>query len=343
MASRPTLKDLARAADVGTATVDRVLNARSGVRPEMAERVLAAAEAIGYPVHRLRARIEEADRPRVRFGFVLHKRTQAFYRDFAAALERAVAVRADIRGRCDIRFSVSQAPSDFVAALEEVAYTSDVLATSAINHPDLSRAIARFQDQGLPVFSLLNDAASGVQQCYVGLDNMKVGRIAGWMIGTAVPTPGSVGVFIGGNRWHGHILRETGLRACLRDHAPHLTLLDAVVNLESRQVTYEATLDLLDRHRDLRAIYVAGGGMEGAIAALRETRPPGKIALVVNELTEDSRAALSDRYASLVIATPLEALCDRLIEEMTRAATAPKEPRPGQIHLQPLLACPESV
>ena len=57
----------------------------------------------------------------------------------------------------------------------------------------------------------------------------------------------------------------------------------------------------------------------------------------------ENRAALSDRYASLVIATPLETLCDRLIGEMTRAATVPKEPRPGQIHLQPLLACPESV
>ena len=34
--------------------------------------------------------------------------------------------------------------------------------------------------------------------------------------------------------------------------------------------------------------------MEGAVAAMRETRPPGKVALIVNELTGVSRAALLD-------------------------------------------------
>lgn len=342
MPRRPNLKDLARAAGVGVATVDRVLNDRPGVRDATVAHVLAAAKRIGYPTGKLDAIKQDAARPRLRFGFVLHKPSQEFYRNFADTLEAAVAARGDVRGRCRIRFSSSQSPADFASELRGVSEEVDVLATSAINHSSLSDTIQALQSVGKPVFSLLNDAASGVQQSYVGLDNVKVGRIAAWMIATQVRDPGKVAVFIGGNRWHGHILRETGLRSYLRDHAPGLSLLDAIVNLETRQVTYEATLDLLDRHPDLRGIYVAGGGMEGAIAALREARPPGKVVLVVNELTAESRAALAERYASLVIATPLRALCRDLVGLMVDAARG--SPAGSSQHfLAPQLYSPESL
>ncbi|MBT8409981.1 MAG: substrate-binding domain-containing protein, partial [Alphaproteobacteria bacterium] len=185
--------------------------------------------------------------------------------------------------------------------------------------------------------------ARGVRQNYLGLDNVKVGRIAAWMIAMQVRDPGKLAVFVGGNRWHGHILRETGFQSYIREYAPGFSMLDTVVNLETRQVTYEAMLELLNRHRDLRGVYVAGGGMEGAIAALREMRPPGKVALVVNELTEESRRALSDRYVSMVIATPLDDLCRDLVTLMAAAAREGPNANTGQHFLTPQLYVPESI
>ncbi|MHC2362403.1 DNA-binding LacI/PurR family transcriptional regulator [Rhizobium leguminosarum] len=43
-----TLKDVARQAGVGTATVERVLNDRGGVRPETVEKVFLAARRLEY-------------------------------------------------------------------------------------------------------------------------------------------------------------------------------------------------------------------------------------------------------------------------------------------------------
>lgn len=48
MAKRTNIAEIARAAGVGTATVERVMNARGNVRPETAERVILAARALGY-------------------------------------------------------------------------------------------------------------------------------------------------------------------------------------------------------------------------------------------------------------------------------------------------------
>ena len=46
--SRPTVNDLAKAAGVSLATIDRVLNSRPGVREQTIRRVNAAIEQIGY-------------------------------------------------------------------------------------------------------------------------------------------------------------------------------------------------------------------------------------------------------------------------------------------------------
>lgn len=342
MAKRPTIKDLAAAAGVGVATVDRALNGRANVRQDTLDKVLVAAEAIGYPTRALTVRREAVDRPAMEFGFVLHKGAQEFYQNFAEALHRAVKKRADIRGRTVVRFAASQTPGDFAKELVEVAQKADCIATSAINHPTLSDLVAEMTEAGTPVFSLLNDFAQGIRQNYLGLNNVKVGRLAASLMTSQVRDPGKLAVFVGGNRWHGHLLRETGFQSYLREYAPSFLLLDTVVNLETRQVTYEATLDLLDRHPDLRGIYVAGGGMEGAIAALRETRPPGKIALVVNELTDDSRKALVDRYVNLVIATPIDTLAETLIQLMIDAARTGPSSSASQHFLTPELYLPES-
>ncbi len=164
------------------------------------------------------------------------------------------------------------------------------------------------------------------------------------MIATAAKGPGKVAIFVGGHRWHGHELRETGFRAYLREAAPGLEVLDTLVNLETRQLTYEATLGLLARHRDLRGIYVAGGGMEGAMAAAREAVQPGEVAMVVSALTPDSRAGLAEGVVTLVTDTPLDKLCRELIARMSAVALHGMARADGaQVFLPPDLHVRESI
>jgi LacI family transcriptional regulator len=343
LASRPTIADVAREAGVSVATVDRVLNGRERVREATARRVFEAAHRIGYHAAALIESRIQSELPRMRFGFVLHKEKQAFYQNFAAEIARAVRAAPGIRGEAVIEFSASQAPSEFAGLMRGLAGRVDALAATAVTHHEITEAVQALQDGGVPCYALLNDFAQGVRQSYVGLNNLKVGRIAAAMIATAVHRPGKIAVFVGGYRWHGHELRETGFRSYFREYAPQFSVLDTLVNLETRQLTYEATLDLLARHPDLRGIYCAGGGMEGAIAALRESRQPGDVALVVNELTPETRAALLDRYLVLVISTPLPRLCADLVALMAAAVRDGVSTLSGQHFLQPDLFTLESA
>ena len=272
---------------------------------------------------------------------MLHKRSQPFYQTFAARIARSCAARTDVDIRPVLEFASSQAPDDFRAAIETVARSAGVVAATAINHASLSRLVERLAADGRPVFALLNDFAGPAGAGYFGLDNLRAGRVAGWMMAKALRGPGRVAVFTGGSRWHGQTLRDEGFRRAIRTHGPGIEVTDTVINLETRQVTYEATIGLLDRQPDLGGIYVAGGGMEGAIEALRERRPPGKVALVVNELTADSRKALAEGYATLVVATPLEELCDALVSAMVERTR--QGGGPGDRIFEPRLYLPESV
>ena len=343
MTRRPTIHDVAREAGVSTATVDRVLNAREKVREDTAHRVYEAARLVGYHATPLIGQRVQMDLPRLRLGVVLHKEKQAFYQTFKTEIERAVAQATGLRASAIIEFAPSQTPADFAALMDGLATRVDAVAATAVTHPEVTEAVLRLNAKGIPCFALLNDFAQGVRQNYLGLNNMKIGRIAAHLIAISSHQAGKIAVFVGGYRWHGHELRETGFRSYFREYAPQFTVLDTLVKLETRQLTYEATLDLLNRHPDLRGIYCAGGGMEGAIAALREVRQPGEVTLVVNELTPESRAALISRYVGMAIATPLGKLCADLVTVAAEAVRDGITPLQGQHFLQPDLYLPESV
>jgi len=343
MSNRPTINDLARAAGVSTATVDRVLNGRASVRPETARRVYEAAQAIGYHAAALIGHRVHSDLPRLTIGFVLSKERHAFSQAFKRAAEQAAIHAPDIRARAIVEFSPTQQPADFARLMEGFAGRVDAVAAVAVNHVEVTTAIERLHAQNIPCFALCNDFGQGTRDSYIGLNNMKIGRMAAHMVTTAARTSGKLAMFVGGHRWHGHELRETGFRSYQREFAPEFTILDTLVNLETRQLTYEATLDLLSRHPDLRGIYCAGGGMEGAIAALREARQPRDVALVVNELTPESRSALADRYVEMVIGTPLDTICRNLFAQAHQARASEGVPLPGQTFLRPDIHMPESI
>ena len=84
--SKATFLDIAEHAGVGTATVERVLNGRGGVRPATAEKVIAAARALDYP-----RRLPEVHRGLLRIEVILVRPETTFFRRLSRAFERISA------------------------------------------------------------------------------------------------------------------------------------------------------------------------------------------------------------------------------------------------------------
>ncbi|WP_353642901.1 LacI family DNA-binding transcriptional regulator [Mesorhizobium sp. WSM2239] len=342
MARRPTIADLAREAGVSVATVDRVLNARHPVREETARRVFKAAHDIGYHAAGLIKQRLQRDLPQYRLGFILRKPAQHFYQDFAREVEAAVSLAQSFHGIPRIEFAPSNAPGDVIDLLMDLGGRCHAIAMVAPDHPKITTAVEELKAKGIPVFSLLSDFAAGVREGYIGLNNRKVGRTAAWML-SKIARPGKVAVFVGSHRFQGQELRDNGFRSYFRENAPGFEVLDTVVNLELRQITYETTLSLMQRQPDLVGFYVAGGGMEGAISALREEGKGRGLVAIVNEITPESRAALADDIITMAVATPLPRLCQELMTLMPRAIKTGAAEPPGQTFLPFDIYLPENI
>jgi LacI family transcriptional regulator len=84
-----SLKEVARRAGVGLATVDRVLNERGGVAPETVHRVLQAAREIG-----LKRILPEEHRHPWQIELLLSSNDSFFFKQLARILQRSPRIWA---------------------------------------------------------------------------------------------------------------------------------------------------------------------------------------------------------------------------------------------------------
>jgi LacI family transcriptional regulator len=337
MARRATIADIAQAAGLSVATVDRVLNHRLPVRYETALRVVDAAERIGYhAAGLLKQRLRET--PERRLGFLLQKRDE-FYRTFADALTAETQAAPNVRGRALVEYQEEIIPARIAARITEMAPRVDAMAVVAVDHPEVNEAM---EAAGVPVFTLLSDVTAASRAGLLSADTRKAGRTAAWAITRLAKKPGKVGILIGSHRYLSQETAEISLRSYVREHAPTFTTLEPIINLEDQNVAYTAVTELMRANADLVGIYVAGGGQEGFIRALREADASRKIVAVCNELTAASRQALIDGIIDLVLDTPIARLAKGAVEAMLAAIA---EPRAGmmQVLLPPEVFTSENI
>lgn len=341
VSKRPTIADLATAAGVSIATVDRVLNRRLPVREATARLVLAAAERIGFhAAGLLKQRLQET--PARAFGFLLQKRSDEFYRSFAAELVSATKRATEIRGRPLVDFMDELVPSFIAQKIDEVGAKVDALAVVAVDHPLVNEAVARLASAGRPVFTLLSDLSAPQRAGYLAVDSRKAGRTAAWAISRLAKQPGKIGILLGSHRYLSQELAEISFRSYMREHAPEFILLEPLVNLDDPRIAHAAAGHLIAGTPDLVGIYVAGGGTEGVIAALREEGAAARIVAVCNELMPFTRSALIDGTLDLVLATPLAEIATRAVAMMT-AVCAGADPGGTIVQLPAKVCVSENV
>lgn len=321
--TRPTIRDLAEAAGISVATVNRVLAGATNVRGPTRALVQEAAERIGfYGLGAIQARVAAA-RPRYRFGALLLQSHRPFYQNVAEALRRAAqqTTEADIDLR--IEFLEDLSPQNTADRARALAQHCQAMCLISAVHPTVTEAVSQIQATGVHVFALVGQLSATGQVPYIGLDNWKVGRTAAWGFAHICKTPGKIGILMGNPRYRNQEMNETGFRSYFREHAPEFTLLEPQSTFESSAIAQEMTERILTDHPDLAGLYVSGGGISGVLAALRTLSAPGRIVVIGYDLTDVTRAGLVDGTLTMVLSHPLDRMAHEAIDGMIAACTTP--------------------
>lgn len=273
-----SMSAVAKAASVGVATVDRVLNNRASVRQETREKVLRAAEALGYREDLRNAMTHQSGMMKagVRTGFILLSKDYSFYQQLCDELARL----AREQGQPEPVFvwvDIDDAES-VVASLETLAARVDCIGLIALDNPLIRHAIKKISAAGVHIFTLFSDLSPCGQSGYIGLDNLKAGRTAGWFAERLLEQQGVIGVLLGDHRFNCQESCEISFRSYLRESKKALRVLEPLKTHESIAGGYEATVQLLEQHPDIALIYAPCGGIEGVLDALADrARPEIKI------------------------------------------------------------------
>lgn len=321
---RPNMSALAKEAGVGLSTVDRVLNGRTDVREETARRVLDAAERIGfYATPLLRQRLK-ADLPQRTFAFLLQQKSTAFYKLLGEALQKATDECALVRSKAVIEFMDDLTPGAIAETLLRMGRIADGVAVVAADHPNVTAAIETLSSKSIPVVALISDLTAASRAGYAGLDNRKVGRTAAWFLSNMLPANSTVSIFVGSHRYLCQEACESGFRSYLRESAPDFVLIDPVATLERDEYAFEATLNLLRQRPGINGLYIAGGGIEGVLKAVREAGRERTLPIVGHDLTETTARGLIDGTLKIVLSHPIDAIAKGTVELLVERSLQPQ-------------------
>jgi LacI family transcriptional regulator len=213
---RPTVYDIAAEAGVSLATVDRVLNARPGVRQKTVDKVEAAVHRLGYVRDVSAANL--AKRRIYPLVFIVPGGPNSFMRgleaEIRAAMQRSAAERTSIRIETVPPFD----PAAIVSVLDSLDPAEATgVALVATDTPEVTAAVDRLVEKGVHVATLVSDLPGSQRIHFCGIDNLAAGRTAGGLIGRfRGGRAGKVLVVAGSMKLSDHMDRASGFAEVLK-------------------------------------------------------------------------------------------------------------------------------
>ncbi|WP_426959497.1 LacI family DNA-binding transcriptional regulator [Muricoccus radiodurans] len=297
---RIRVPDVAREAGVSTATVDRVLNGRPGVRPVTVERVVRAAAALGYILD-TSPFVAQARRP-MRLVFLLPEGSNRFLTLLGHLVGETRARFEALGMTARVEFIRSFNPELLAKALREAGREADGVAFMALEHPAVREAVNALAEAGTPTVTLISDIANTRRAAYVGLENRAIGRTAGYLMARFIGRrPAKVAMIAGSLSYRAHEEREMGFLHLFAELFPMIEVVGLREGQDDEAKNYRQSKTLLGRHPDLAGIYNIGGAALGIARALREARREMETVFIGHGLTPDTRTLLIEGTMDAVI------------------------------------------
>lgn len=296
---RSTVSDIARIAGVSSATVDRVLNNREGVKERTREIVLEAARNLGYLPGSTPPDAQFADS--IRLDFVLPAGTNTFI----ANLRDEIARQAALQPQVELRLHSVEGfnPNTLARALEGLKGQAQGVGVIALDHPTVREAMRSLAQSGAHIVTIASDILHIPRVGYIGIDNRAAGRLGGYVLGRFLgrSAEGKIALFAGSLSYRGHEEREMGFRRVIAEEFPRLSIVELNEIEDSREKAYSETIALLKRHPGLAGIYNLGAGNQGIGQALMDSGKTDSIIFIGHELTEGTKRLLLNGTMDAVI------------------------------------------
>ena len=287
-----TIQKISELSGVSRGTVDRVLHGRPNVNPMIREKVVRAAEKLGYqpPVPPKSADCRQA-------AILIPQWTDGhFNRQIVSGIRKALRYIADpafILTEQPLRTMTMQ---ELLRAMDEQIRSGvDGLIIRAENTPEVRAAIEQAVQQGVTVITYDADVPHSGRLCHAGQDLVRAGAIAAGVMARLIRPPEHV------LRMEAHKGRVDGFCRRLLELGFSEDAYRVIETNEMPELTGELVAQALQADSRLHAVYMACQPLSGCIAGIRKARRTTRPHIVCNDLTPTAKRYLREGTVDFVI------------------------------------------
>ncbi len=299
---RPTTKDLAKAAGVSLATVDRVLNDRTGVKKRTVDKVNEAIEKMGFVRNLSAANL--ARRKNYRFLFLLPRTGDQFLDELIARVDEAKsAFAADM-----VTAEVSQIDDNHPHRIAKILSGLDPedvngVAIMAPESPQVRDAMLRLAERGIHAVPFISGQPGTAGEDFVGIDNHAAGATAGRLMGRfAGANGGKILAIAETMQSRGSLERRLGFDEVMTADFPPLQVLPSLETYGDPKRTERIVSNSFANHPDIVGVYVLSSEARGPLEAVAGAGGNADTIVIAHERTPFTECALLSGQIDAVIA-----------------------------------------
>ena len=298
---RPTTKDLAKAAGVSLATVDRVLNARAGVRQTTMERVQRAIKEINFVRDFSAANL--ARKKQCQLVFLLPDHEDEFIQLIQTEILQASSFLSHERTNVSIIRASANDPHQVARQIDSLAAAEiDGVAIMAPETPQVRDAILRLEARGLPVVAFVSHQPNAESSYYVGINNEAAGRTVGQLMARFTgQRQGTVLVITETMQSRDSQERRLGFDAIMEKYSARLKVGPSMETYGDPMRSEKIVRMALQNQLPVVGIYLMNHDISDTMQVFDELGFAQQTVIIGHELTSYTRARLVDGTIDAVI------------------------------------------
>lgn len=296
-----TVQQIADAAGVSRGTVDRALNNRGRVDPDVAEKIRQIAAEMGY-VKKLR-KTQTAKKKTYRIGIVTQLAGASFMIKINQGIREAAEELRDRDVEVILKESMSVDENEQVRAIRELVNEGiDGLALMPVDSEGVREEINRvIEQESIPVVTFNSDIVGTKRICFVGMDNTKSGRTAAGLMKLMVGETGRVLAITGYFTNHSNNSRVAGFIEELKATCPGMEVVGVQSSFDDAEEVEKIIVNTMRTIPDLDGILIVSGGQAGIKKAFEKLKPEKRPAVIIYDQTPRNERALRENIADFLI------------------------------------------
>ncbi len=296
-----TIQQIADKVGVSRGTVDRALNKRGRINPEVAKEIEHIAEELGY-IHKPRKR-QKRHAGKLKLGVITQLSKALFMVDVNEGIQTAKKELKSLNIEVIIKERETVSEEEQLSAIEELM--QEGIHGLAIMPVDSERVRAKLNqmihENMIPVVTFNSDIVGTGRNCFVGMDNKRSGCVAAGLMKMLTRGRGKVLIITGHFSSLLNNQRVDGFVEEIKKISPELEIVGVQASFNSSDEVEKIIENTMMSISGINGIFVVSGGQEGIEEAFKKLGLEQRPYVIIYDQTFKNEKVLESDIADFLI------------------------------------------